>query len=1458
MVKSYLQKRKFRKACIAALCCVTVTCTGLAAACSPTSDDDDEATTYPKGEDTQLLKNGNFEYFSIPDDAVYLIKTPDSWSRSGDTSSAMSGIISTAPKAWEALTDSALADTLDYNNDLDADDDDYENYVDYNGMTSNDILYKDTYAALLDAEDVADSYIKNQGYAAYFGITEKDGKYTLADGTQVYASDNDDDIEYYLDEDRTTAVREQQIANPGTHYNVQGNESDGYYFMDGNDKVTVYVDETTGDYYYLTNDFLASGKAVSEAETDDKIGISNVLMIHNADKSTNNGISQHYGSSTTLTLQANTAAEISVWVKTSDLKFDKGYSQLDDEGRGAYIEVVQTVGGTTIDSFKIAAINTEKILANNSSVANSNGWLQYTIYVNACDFADSTVTINLGLGGDDNLEDVSGYAFFDDVTVTQYLDLSSDGCTYAAHSDEVATCSLTSEGDDKIFLADKEVRTGESLRYSETFYYLIDLASENVNASSHYEPVQLTSSNVTGGLTTETSGEKIYVSSTADDAKYTNVGKNGLDSAAKLPTGMNGDSRPTANDLIGIFSADKSFSASDFGGTDYSAKLAALTGVNELPRYKSATQSNMLVMLSAYGAAYTSTISDETFTLGEDEYVIISFWVKTSDLNGNTAATVKLYDTDDEDTAATLTVDTTDVTTDVGDNEDIYGGWVQCFFFVHNDTEETKSFAIDFSFGNTSLSDTTSTSYHYGWIALAHMQTLNVDETVYNLTPDGDYSAKLTLSETESSTDGTPFDEATGTSNVKGEIATPANYNGVNGNSSYVASNSYRENYDGQNTNEYAGLINRDYFEKYDQAVQAKILTSFSASAASWNDVFGAQCYQPLIIVNNLREYADNAKATDETYKNYYVLAEDDYEGDTVQVNGKNYRKVGTDEAFDEDTVYYSFSEVLNYGYIGSTVTLSASTYTAISVKVMVSEGAVAYIYLVDSDTREVLGYTTPQVTFWYDDEGNVLDEEYDSDWSDREHREHIVYTLRDDGLYEDKDGKVYANLYNLHKVYNFYEFEHDTFYDTNGNPVSFEDLVDDETYYSDENKTTIAEHFLCTADGTRVYEYHEGNYYYLISTTYTNDDGDEITTKLRGDDIVNAFDTKYSRGYEQITADDAAYQAVVGPTDGKWVTVNFLVHTGSLSKSYRLELWSGAREEAQTEGNEAGGAVAFDYSAYTVSSSNYDTLLAEYESNVVTQYKTILNNEGLLGEVASNSENIAYYEELVKTLTLSADAKAKIEELQATYRAMYYTYTLYDADTYVPFNADTANDGETGYDYSQSDYSETLAYFTYNVYDEDGGIASYNIFANYDTVEKDISIGTVADDDTDDEETESNSQEVWLLISSIILVVVLLITMLSILIRDIVKKLRRKRGVKAQNKNVYKKRDRYIKRLHLVRNEETPAEEETPVEEVPAEEPSEEETPAEETPAEEPSVEETPAENNTETTPAEDNKGDE
>lgn len=1487
---------KFRKGAIATLCAVAVTCTGLAAACNgnPNNGGDDEPST-PRKEDTQLLKNGNFEYSDVPDKAVHLIKNVNSWSRSGDSSGTMSGIINTSDSAWGKLTDAELKAKLDANNDLDASDSDYKDkYVDYNGMDSGDILYVDPYVAALSEKNIGDDedgFAKDnlilgggkqaqRSYKEFLGIEEDDdgGFIFKATGEPVYFDEDSGD--YFFDEDFVNSVRYAMIKNPETHLGSYNAET-------GTIGSTAVLVDDDGNYYIDTN-----GNGEVDVLEDESVG--NVLMIHNyPTNSKYNGISQYY-TSQSITLEANTAAEISLWVKTSNLKFDKGYLlDSNEQDRGAYIEVTQSVASTTIDTFKIKAINTEKIIADNDDLGEneSNGWLKYTIYVNACDFANSTVAIRLGLGDSAVNEKVTGYAFFDDVEIKKFIALEDEGSTYSQNvdklqldSDKASYCSLTSEGEDKIFYADKQVRGGEDERFSTRFHYFIDLASENYTRDSNKTAINFDNADLTlsAALTTSKDSKgKIFASAATNGAKFngfTNVDGD----TYNLPESMkNEGGRPTFNDFIGIYGKDVTFGASDFNGTgdserglnfeDLSPRLnGALTGESglaALDRFSLKTSGSMLVMLSRYGAAYTSTLtSEKLFTVegsnsGENNYKIISFWVKTSDMNGSTAATVKIIDIADDENTAAITVDSTNVKTDVGENEDIYSGWVQCFFFVKNETKEDMSFKIEFSFGNTNIIEAASTSYNYGWAAMANVQSLDVTEDIVKLFSSGTYSKTLSFTE-ENAKSHTPFDDATKMGNVKKEVGTPSSYYGVNGGNSYVTDKEFGDDFDKHNNNKngITGLINREGFENYSN--WEDIARGFGCDASSmtsaieaWNSVFGEDCYQPLIIVDSLRTYYDRVTDSEDYIKEhieeYYVKLDD---GTYQQAT-----------EWKEGETYYSAPKLAkNYGYIGNSQSIAANNYTTVSIKVMVTGDAVAYVYLVDPSSYDLLKFDLPEYTYYYDDAGNVLNKEYDTDWSDAEHRNAIVYKLRDDGLY-DGEGGVFANLSNLVQKFQLPQFENKAvFYEKTENGsklVGYDDLKDGVTYYNDEACTQVASHYLCAKNGNKagesVFEYDSetGSYYYLVK----NSEG----KKVRSVEVKN-FDAKYAR-YNTSERVAPEYAVEIGNTNGEWVTVNFIIKTGNAAKDYRLELWSGKRDETgvtdgMTAESPVNGAVAFDRSSYNVTSSNYSTVLADYESAIKEVYINLIADadESKLTTENLSELNLNELKAMVEELNIAESTVSeafKNANLDENYSADYYTFTWYDSAQYVPFNRETAEAGQTGYDYTANSDSETLVYFSARNNSDN----SYNVFVDYSAIDKTISINNATPDDNDDNNTtdgDTEGQSPWLLITSIVLVVVLLFVLAAILVRYLWKRYSKKRTQKQMKKNNYKQRERYIRKLGLVKAapveeapaatetpaEETPAEE-APVEEVPAEEVPAEETPAEEAPAEEAPAEETPAE---------------
>ena len=1380
MSKRNYKKSRLKYVFLAFTCATAFAFSGIAAACGDNSSETEPEKTTSK-EDTQLLKNGNFEFFTVPEkkedgnEPEYLIKAVDSWSHGGTGSYTMSGIISTSETAWGKISDPELADKLDYNNELDSSASNYlSEYVDYNGMKSSDLLYKDQYEALRSEDD-------------------------------------------YKEGETIPENRKDRIANPKTHYNVT--EKNGkLYTVDGDE---VFVDEN-GEYFLEDkNDKGEYGKPIS-----------NVLMLHNYQTS-HNGIAQNY-SSVNVDLPANTAAEISVWVKTAHLKFSQGKDVTQD--RGANITVTQNVGGSNIDKFMISCINTEKLLEEKKIDDKYNGWVQYTVYVNACDFAATTIGIELGLG--EKGYTTEGYAFFDDVTVTKYVSLDQSE-SFKANADKLTdtTCNLSADESEKIYKVDSYQRNDGQVnkkQFSENFHYFIDLASETDNGGSTYTPVNFGNSayNVKAGLTID---DDNYVSSKNSDFKSNMA--NFDYSGCRLPftSDLKNNGLKTDGDYLQFVKTGYEFKQSD---TEYYEKLnSALGGAANLPKNNKDNANNMLVMLSSYGAAYTTSFDLSVPRSGSDNdgYMIVSFWVKTSDMSGNTAATVKITQTGNDENTTKFTIDTTNKVTDIGDSDDekdIYDGWVQCFFFVKNeleaDDDTSDSITVEFSFGNTVISGTDVNSYKPGWVALANMQYLSVDEDIFSYTGSGDFTASLTISE-EAEKNAQVFDGAYANQSqeIKKDMVNASSYKGVNGGSAAVKNKGHVSiPFDEFNNNadvygdgsKFAGLINKEHFVDDESAYKDKswyttLLDNFNASGldalSAWNKIFGEKSVQPLVITNKTRtSYIEEKGATKDTYKNYYVKNDD---GD--------FEKVAADAEFDEKETYYSLQKVMNYGYIGENKQVSADGYSTISVRVKVSANAIAYVYLVDTSAgKSLLSFSAPTYSFYYDVEGNVLKAEPKDDATVSEQRANVLYTLRDDGLYEDKDGNLYANTWNYSKLY---YIEDMTYYDESGKTYSIEDLVDGVTYYDEDG--IEADHYLVTGDGLKIYQYIDGSYHYIVNG------------KTQSERVL-PFDYHYARYSFKGVSEDYMVK-IVGSEhldkdkNPEWVTVTFVVHAGSAAKSYRLELWSGERTEYTTEGNKEGGAVIFDYSYTSVSS---DDAKNEYEQEIINAYLNVLSKvPGALDTIDTTGENIAFFEELVeKLLKDNPSYKTEYPELLTinpyNYKSHYYTYSLYDSADFQPFNKTTASDGATGYDYSVADQSESLAYLQVN----DGN--EYSVFVDYSAIDKSISLNNPTDSDNDDEDDGNKGSDgsIWLLASSIILVVALLFAIVAIFLRDAIKKARRN---KVTSKNTYdqRKANRYKRKLHLTQEEtievdangadaeaEVPAKE---VEEVPAAETVEE-----------------------------------
>ena len=424
--KKYHLKSGTRKLAIALLSGVMAVSLGLAAACTNTTEDDDNnGGSTSSSTDKQTILNGNFEFFDDSDNKTHIIYTPDSWSLStaGRTNYVMNGIVNTSKAGWARIDNDHIADDLQHNEDLDEDDDNYEeDYVDYNGMRVRDIPYANPHLALRSDATEADKTLIENPYTHNMIVEgEGDNKryyYNNDEGEKVELTEGDDGL-FYKDADKKD-VFESHVLMIHNYYNSTVDEDDS-------------GDEATLDYDSY-------------------------------------GTAQYYTSASTITLVPDTAAELSVWVKTESLMCNRNGAV--PKGNLGGIITVRMTDGNTERSFCIKAINT-------NNINNNNGWLKYTFFVENNEEEKVSFIIDLGLGraqnDNDFSETVESYAFFDDIEVTLYENINeSNAYLSAIKNSYLVEASLSEQDNYKTYSYDDYK---DDLRFSNGYgrYFFINI-----------------------------------------------------------------------------------------------------------------------------------------------------------------------------------------------------------------------------------------------------------------------------------------------------------------------------------------------------------------------------------------------------------------------------------------------------------------------------------------------------------------------------------------------------------------------------------------------------------------------------------------------------------------------------------------------------------------------------------------------------------------------------------------------------------------------------------------------------------------------------------------------------------------------------------------------------------------------------------------------------------------------
>ncbi|MBE7086147.1 MAG: hypothetical protein E7366_03240 [Clostridiales bacterium] len=800
---------------------------------------------------------------------------------------------------------------------------------------------------------------------------------------------------------------------------------------------------------------------------------SNVLMIHNNYYTSSYkglGTAQKYTASSTVTVKAGTSAEFSVWVRTSDLECatTEGKDPQPAVDKGAYISVAHTVGGKSMDAFEIKNIQTDE-------------WTQYSFYLQGASNVDTTFTVSLGLGQgttSDRLEYVNGYAFFDDIECN-----TISNATYAEKVEGIAeeyVMGFESAAEDKVFTYSADMQKVYALDFFGGFEAYGDFLTAGFDIAATTEK--------------STSGKKTYTAA---------AGVEGTEVFKALQPGFN-----VGNDLTNskVYSNTELKAATDEYVqkvyNNYFADGKYLNGENE----------NILLLISSEGAAYTAT-NKTTFTLDaynpDDEnaknFYAISFFVKTSDMQGVTGAGVTLNELDEKGEIINKTsissIDTTSLSkVDINEEtKDIYDGWQQCVFFVSNETDAAKTFSLSFTYGPTGVVSTTKTSYYAGFAAFAGFEQSVMTEKEFASATSGTYTKTVSLTGVEEEKTGdSGFDATSGTSDpnrtIEKGFATLKNYKGVYSDSAYVSNGTDTA----VNQLATAGLFNKEYVtienengEKVENADYKAVLEKLGAT--TWEEAFG-NATQPVVIYN--------------------------------EAAGKS------------------------YGFIGAATTIAANSYKTISLRVKVSEGSTAFVYLMDmeDDTHQKKLAISNKLTYWYDDEGNVCakdpsDEHFNAKYD-------VAFKLQANGLYT------------VNPVWN----------------AETKSGLDEKAYYANLSAYEVKGTDLVIAEGGASYDYNgeykndgmDGIAFYGYNaeakTAYAYPVGTENNV------VVTDFSKVAALAPRTTTENSKDLVFEIGATNGEWATVTFYLHTGDTEKNYRLEIWSGARD-----GETTAGYVMFD-----------------------------------------------------------------------------------------------------------------------------------------------------------------------------------------------------------------------------------------------------------------------------------------
>ncbi len=617
-------------------------------------------------------------------------------------------------------------------------------------------------------------------------------------------------------------------------------------------EIFTYYNPRTPSYYGLTE----------YTEDDGLIGGGKILMINNRNSTEEKlGTAQSFSySGGGLTLLPGENAKIELWLMTKDLKtaMDEDFTDF-----GAWIEIDTTLGSIATPATRIKNIDT-------------NGqWTKFSFFVEGSNYAQVTLSIKVGLGmGNKNIKQqfVEGYTFVDDVTFTK-LDKEDTLPTTADFTSNLYTGTTLNKGDDgqtdsyfdKNFKADylatntitANPTTGSEYAYlAENFAVSTSYSNVVTTISCQKEEVAITPASLSSGAVVE------------ELDNYTgSVGVNETDSYS------------TTWSTFTALALDNPFEKDD-------------------------------ILEIKYTKEANISYETSTFSIDENQNLMISFWVKTK-LNPAVSG-LSIYLIDKGTNSGEKPVETAlkeNLITHEGDNED-YDDWTKLTVIVSNnykaeegDTVPTRFFSLKMILGPTSTTDSIH-AFSKGSAYLANVSAMfltkndDIDEVASVEKTSNSVTQRVlqadlanTTTKTEK-TDSYTFTSGGMVDNIKNSVVNGINkYSGVIGNHNRVGGTKTAISQQGT----IAGLFNSEYFDNY----SSETFGTYASQIKTWMDSVDTtnEYIQPLMIHNSV--------------------------------------------------------EGISYGYIGESTSISANTTATISIKVKVFGDSTAYIYLSDANDKK-------------------------------------------------------------------------------------------------------------------------------------------------------------------------------------------------------------------------------------------------------------------------------------------------------------------------------------------------------------------------------------------------------------------------------------------------------------------------------------------------------------------------